>query len=244
MKHGRAIWFLALLFWAGAAMKTSAQVVTPDGTPPASRLEQLETTYNELLKGTHEPLLKNYLATLQAMQGKALTAADTAALKAETARVQDIIAGKSIVEFEVPKSEVSPAAKVVRKSGIVFTLDPVEAFPLPANASNPDAVVPLGTAAWKLSSLPPGTYDVVAHYACPAPPPAAKLHVSFAGQEADRELKAAQTTTDAKTFRVMRLCQFTLKQEASLQTLVITASPSGEPWLTLKQVLVVKAKSE
>lgn len=232
---------LCLLILATGAR---SEVVAPDGAPPPSRLEQLEGTYQDLLKGTHQPLLKQYLADLQAMQARALTAGDTTAVKAEIARIQAIIAGKGIVEFDVPKPETAPLPKVVRKSGIVFTLDPPEATPPPPNASAPDAVIPLGAATWKLSSLPPGSYDVVAHYACPSAPENAKVHVSFAGQEFDRSLGAAQITKDAKTFRVMRLCQFTLKADATLQDLVVTAAPAGEPWLFLKQVLVVKSKNE
>ena len=230
-----------LLMMAAAAR---SEVVVPEGAPPPSRLEQLEGTYQDLLKGTHQPLLKQYLADLQAMQARALTAGDSAAVKAEIARIQAIIAGKGIVEFEVPKPEAAPQPKVVRKSGIVFTLDPPEANPPPPNANAPDAVIPLGTATWKLSSLPPGSYDVVAQYTCPAATENAKVHVSFGGQEFDRPVGTAQVTKDAKTFRVMRLCQFTLKAEASLQDLVVTAAPSGEPWLFLKQVLVVKSKNE
>lgn len=237
-------WLAALAFWAGTLMNLSAQVVTPDGTPPATRLEQLEGTYSDLLKNAHLPMLRNYLAALQAMQTRALVASESAALKAEIARVQAIIAGKGIVDFDPPKQEPAQAAKVVRKSGIIFSLDPNEAMPLPVNATSPDATVPMGAATWKLSSLPAGSYDLVAHYACPNVAPGAKLHVSFAGQEFDRELKPAQITKDNKTFRVMRLCQFTIKQEAQLQNVVITATPAGEPWLFLKQVLIVKSKSE
>ena len=224
--------------------RAMAQTGKPAGTPAPTRLDQLETTYNELLKGTHQPLLKSYLADLLALQTKALVAADSAALKAEIARVQAIIAGKGIVEFDTPKPDAAQVAKVVRKSGIIFTLDPAEASPVPANATSPDAVVPMGTATWKLSSLPAGSYDVVAHYACPTPPPDAKLHVTFAGQAFDRELKTAQVTKDGKTFRVIRLCQLTLKVEAPMQNLTITATPAGAPWLFLKQVLVVKSKAE
>ncbi len=234
----------ALALWMGSILGARAQVVTPDGTPPPTRLEQLEATYSDLLKNAHQPLLKNYLAALQVMQARALIAADSAALKAEIARVQAIIAGKGIVEFDTPRQEPDKPAKVVRKSGIIFSLDPDEATPPPADAKNPEAVVPMGTATWKLSSLPPGTYDVVAHYSCATVAPGAKLHVSFAGQEFDRELKTAQVTKDNKTFRVMRLCQLTIKQEAQFQNVVITATPAGEPWVFLKQVLIVKPKGE
>ncbi|MDB6119903.1 MAG: hypothetical protein JWO08_3684 [Verrucomicrobiaceae bacterium] len=239
----RYIPWKVVMLWSCSLVTVPSQVVTPDGTPSATRLEQLESTYSDLLKNAHQPLLKNYLAALQAQQSKALIAAETAALKAEIDRVQAILAGKGIVEFDLPKQEPLQATKVVRKSGIIFSLDPDEATPLPANAKGPDAVVPMGTATWKLSSLPAGSYDIIAHYACPAAAPGAKLHVSFSGQEFDRELKTAQLTKDDKTFRVIRLCQFTIKQEAQLQNVVITATPAGEAWLFLKQVLIVKPKS-
>ena len=219
------------------------QTAATQAAPPPSRLEQLEATYNELLRGIHLPLLNQYLAELQALQAKALIASESAALKTEVARVQAIIAGKGIVDFDAPKPESKEAGKVVRKSGIVFTLEPGDAAPLPAK-SGPDAVVPLGKASWLLSSLPAGSYDVVAHYACPALPAGAKVHVAFGKQEFDRELQASHLTKDGKTFRVMRLCQFTIKEEQVRQSFVVSVAPEGEPWMFLKQVLIVKSKTE
>ena len=230
-----------VLGWGAAA---GAQTAAPPAAPPPSRLEQLEGTYNELLRGIHLPLLNQYLAELQALQAKALVAAESAALKAEIARVQAIIAGRGIVDLDAPKPEAKEAGKVVRKSGIVFTLEPGDASPPPARAGGADAVVPLGKASWLLSSLPAGSYDVVAHYACPALPAGAKVHVAFGKQEFDREVQATYLTKDGKTFRVMRLCQLTIKEEAVRQGFIVSATPDGEPWMFLKQVLIVKSKTE
>ena len=222
-------------------VRAQAQLLTPEGSPPATRLELLEAQYLDLLKNAHLPLLKQYLIDLQSAQSRITSTADTAALKAEIARVQGLIADKGIVEFDSHKQD-SAVPKVVRKSGIVFTLDPNEATPVPPVANGPEAAVPLGAASWRLSALAAGTYDLVAHYTCPVPPPAAKVHVTFAGQEFDRVLTGSQATKDDKTFRVMRLCQFTIKQDTLLQSITITASPAGAPWLSLKQALIVKAK--
>jgi hypothetical protein len=132
----------------------------------------------------------------------------------------------------------------VRKSGIVFTLEPKDATPLPADAGGADAVVPLARASWLLSSLPAGSYDVVAHYACAVLPAGAKVHVAFGAQEFDRDLQQAQLTKDQKTFRVMRLCQLTIKEEAVRQSFVVTAMPGSGPWIFLKQILIVKSKGQ
>ncbi len=223
----------------------SAAPSRPANAPPQTRLEQLESTYNELLRGIHMPLLNQYLTDLQTLQSKALVASESAAVKAEIARVQAIIAGKGIVELDVPKAaDAKTAGKVVKKSGVVFTLEPADASPVPADAASPDAVVPLGKATWVLSSLPAGSYDVVAHYACSSLPASAKVHVALGTQEFDREIPPAYLTKDLKTFRVMRLCQLTVKEEAVKQSIVLTAMPAGSPWIYLKQVLIVKSKSE
>ena len=232
-------WMLALVLCGPIVL--NAQLLTPEGSPPATRLEQLEAQYNDLLKSTHLPLLKQYLADLQATQGKVATPAETAALKAEIARIQTLITGKGIVDFDNRKTDSSATPKVVRKSGIVFTLDPNEATPLPPVSTGPDAMVPLGSATWKLSALAAGTYDLVAHYACPIVPEGAKVHVSFAGQEFDRLVTPTQITKDGKTFRVMRLCQIKLPKDVLLQNVVVTTEPANAPWLFLKQALIVKA---
>ena len=246
MMYTRACALVAALVLGWGAGTHGAEphpAAAPVPVPP-TRLEQLETTYNELLRGTHLPLLKQYLAELQALQSKALIASESASLKNEIARIQALIAGKGIVELDSPTPAAKMPGKVVRKSGIVFTLEPVDATPLPANATAPDAVVPLGQASWLLSSLPAGSYDVVAHYACPALPDGAKIHIAFGKQEFDRQLQPAHLTKDAKTFRVMRLCQLTLTAEEVRQNVVVTALPAGTPWVFLKQVLIVKSKSE
>ena len=103
-------------------------------------------------------------------------------------------------------------------------------------------MVPLGSATWKLSALAAGTYDLVARYTCPTVPAGAKLHVSFAGQEFDRVVTPSLVTKDAKTVRVVRLCQITIKQDVLMQPVVITASPSDSQWFLLSQGLIVRGK--
>ena len=225
--------FLACLFMASLADWTAAQAPTPAAAQ--TRLQKLETTYQDNLRKVQAPLLQQYLAELKALQAKAAPA-DTAAIEAEIAQVQKLIASGGLVDL-LPAKPVIADTKG-KTPGIVYTLEPQEAQPPQVG----EAPVPIGEASWTLSRLPVGHYDLIAHYACPALPPDAKIEVSFGDQKVIREIKPSHITLTGDTFRVMRLGRIKVAADAFGQTISIKSSSPGDPWLFIRQTLIVKAE--
>ena len=206
------------------------------GPPQPSRFQQMEITYLDNLRRVHAPLLQQYLAELKVLLDKS-PAADAAAIKAEVARVQKMIAETGLIEFSNSKAPVV-TDKPAGANGIVFTLEPHEAVPPQPD----DKPVPVGKASWTLSRLPAGNYDVIAHYSCEKLGTSPVLNVAFQDQKFQRELKPSNVTKDSSTFRVMRLCQLKLKEDATFQALSVDMATGEAPWFFVKQILIVKAK--
>ena len=226
---------LLVVLLGGVRAFAQAPVQPLIGPVPPTRLQQLEMTYQDNLKRVHAPLLQQYLTELNALLAKSL-AADASAIKAEIDRVQKMIASGGLIALDKKAAVVADNSR--NANGIVFTLEPHEAQPPPPN----DSVTPLGTAAWTLSKLPAGNYEVIAHYACPKLPATPTLQISFHGQNFTRELKPNNVTKDGDTFRVLRLCQLRLKEDATYEALTVSSPANKEPWLMVKQILIVKAK--
>lgn len=237
MKHRLS---LLLLCWL-AAVQGGAQTVVQPSAPPASNkkpavssLQTLEGTYVSNLKIVHAPLIQQYMGELKALLDKS-PASDAPAIKAEMARVQKMIDGGGLIEYS---GKAAAPGGPAMGNGIVFTLEPHEAQP-PQPDDNP---VPLGEASWTLSRLPAGNYDVIAHYSCETLPVTPVLKITFQGQEYQKELRPSNATRNSTTFRVMKLCQLRIKEDASFQKFTVTAGPGSEPWWFAKQILIVKAK--
>ena len=226
--------FLACLLTVTIAAHAAAQ--TPAPAASQNRLQKLELTYQDNLRKVQAPLLQQYLVELKALLAKA-SPGDTAAIDTEIAQVQKLITTGGLVDL-LPAKPVIADTKG-KTPGIVYTLEPHEAHPPQAG----DSPVPVGEASWTLSRLPAGDYDLIAHYACPALPPGASIEVSFGDQKITREVKPSHITLTGDTFRVMRLGRIKVAADTLSQAIVIKSPTPGEPWLFIRQALIVKAGS-
>ena len=215
--------------------------VSPEvGPPTPSRLQSMEAIYQKNLKAAQAPLLKEYLADLNAMLLRA-PASDAPAITAEIARVNKMIAS-GVIEFSAAKPAAPPTnvGRPLPSSGVVFSLDPNEAVP-PQPA---DGFVPIGSASWTLSLLPAGTYEIIAQYNCTTlPTGSAKVKLDYHGNSFTRELKANHLTTKDGSFRVMRLGQITLTEDVKLEKVTLSSVEPGEPWFFVKHILIAKPKA-
>jgi hypothetical protein len=226
--------FIVLALVAAAASGSSAQ--TPAPAASQTRLQKLELTYQDNLRKVQAPLLQQYLTELKALQAKAAPS-EAAAIEAEIAQVQKLVASGGLVDLLPARPDATDTKG--KSPGIVFTLDPHEARPPQVG----DAPVPVGEASWSLSRLPAGNYDLIAHYACPALPPGATIEISFGDEKVTREIKPSHITLNGDTFRVMRLGRLKVSADTLGQAIVIKSSTPGEPWLFIRQALIVKAGS-
>ena len=224
--------FIALALVAATASSSSAQ--TPAPAASQTRLQKLELTYQDNLRKVQASLLQQYLTELKALLAKAAPS-ETAAIEAEIAQVQKLVASGGLVDL-LPARPANSDTKG-KLPGIVFTLEPNEAQP-PQVGESP---VPVGAASWTLSLLPAGNYDVIAHYACPALPPGASIEVSFGDQKITREIKPSHITLTGDTFRVMRLGRLKVSADTLGQAILIKSTTPGDPWLFIRQALIVKA---
>lgn len=227
-----------ILVAASATVSALAQatVQPADGPPQPTRFQQLEMTYVDNLKRVHAPLLQQYLGELKLLLDKS-SATEAVAIRAEVARVQKMVADGGLIEFSTSKPSMAATPPRGSDNGIVFTLEPHEAQP----PQSDDKPVPIGEATWTLSKLQAGNYDVVAHYSCESLGTSPVVNISFNGESHSREFKPGNVTKNG-AFRVMRLCQLKVKQEATFQKFTVTTPPGGEPWLFVKQILIVKSK--
>lgn len=236
----RSLVLISLLTLLVRLVQAQGAVSPEVGPPTPSRLQAMEAIYQKNLKAAQAPLLKEYLADLNALLLRA-PAADAPAINAEIARVNKMIAN-GVIEFSAAKPS-APPTKVGRplpSSGVVFSLDPNEAEP-PQPA---DGVVPIGSASWTLSLLPAGTYEIIAQYVCTTlPTGTAKLKLDYHGNSFVRELKATHLTSKDGTYRVMRLGQITLTEDVKLEKVTLSTVEAGEPWFFIKHILIAKPKA-
>lgn len=224
-----------------ARLALAQGAVSPEvGPPPPSRLQTMEAIYQKNLKAAQAPLLKEYLADLNALLLRA-PAADAPAINAEIARANKMIAS-GVIEFASAKPAAPPTTvgRPLPSSGVVFSLDPNEAEP----AQPADGAVPIGSASWTLSLLPAGTYEIIAQYSCTTLPiGSAKVKLDYHGNTFTRELKANHLTAKDGSFRVMRLGQITLTEDVKLEKVTLSAVEAGEPWFFVKHILIAKPKA-
>lgn len=225
---------LACILTVAMAARTAAQ--TPAPVASQTRLQKLELTYQDNLRKVQAPLLQQYLAELKALLAKA-SPADSAAIEAEITQVQKLSASNGLVDLLPAKSVIADTKG--KTPGIVYTLEPHEAKPPQAG----ETPVPVGEASWTLSLLPAGNYDLIAHYSCPALPPGAAVEISFGDQKITREIKPSHITLTGDTFRVMRLGRIKVAADTLGQAIVIKSQTPGDPWLFIRQALIVKAGS-
>jgi len=222
---------LALLILLTAPLRAQ----TPEHAASQTRLQKLELTYQDNLRKVQAPLLQQYLVELKALADKA-SPLEAATIQAEISQVQKLIVEGGAVDL-LPAKPLASERKG-KAPGIVFTLEPHEAKPPQVG----DAAVPIGEASWTLSRLPAGNYDLIVHYACAELPAGGSIEFSFADQKHTREFKTNHITQSTDTFRVMRLGRLKIAADVVDQPLIIKSLAPGDPWLFIKQALLVKAQ--
>lgn len=248
---------------AGASFSSaSAQAPTPAALPvssPAvdasgenSRLRQMESIYQQQLRTRHIPLLGKYLTSLQRMAA-ATTAADAKPYQQEIERIQSIISGGGVVDLtaavqslkvpaEMPVPTPMPMPKKGQRAPIALTPALARSIsPLPVGSASPEAAA-IGEIEWRIESLPAGTHELVMQYACPSIAQPLTGEVEFAGQKIPITLDSAKATTNAATYRILRLGQMTLSAEARGEILRLRIGAKDSNALLIRQVVIARAK--
>ncbi|GEP42267.1 hypothetical protein [Brevifollis gellanilyticus] len=217
-----------------------------DASSPDSRLRQLETIYQQQLRSRHIPLLGKHLTELQ----QAGRGAPTPALQAEIVRVQSVITAGGVVDLTAAARELNPAVPAPalppmpdRPRRMTLMLTPSLAqsiMPVPESSASPVGAS-IGQLTWKLDALPAGEYDLVLHYASVLADAEVPVSVELAGQKLTQTLDAAKATKDGKNFRLLRLGQIKLDQDASGSSLVLTAGTADKPSLIVRNLVISRA---
>ena len=227
-------------------LATSALAVaqTASSSNTGTRLEQLEATYRSALRGLHAPVIADYLRQLDLLKNQ-LNAQrrteDARAVEQEIARIRQIGGTTGILPYSTLEAGDAPPAQngtpapaptpPPPPSGTLASYLGAEAFKSGAMDGKTGAV-PLGTAEWRISSLPAGTHEVVILYATNASLSAdAPLTVRIGTQELKAVLPAARATDSAATFRIFRLGRLHLDTAVSGGTLVVEGPASAPVWL-------------
>jgi hypothetical protein len=238
-----------------------AQGNAPPAPGTATRLQQLQTTYQSNLRKLHAPLLADYARELEVLKQTLLTrsrSADAIAVDNELVRVRGLAATTCILPYEMPRKEgpaiadaaapkaVKPPAAKKAPDGIVLTaaeaLPPTE-FPLVLR-DGPAKALHIGRASWKVTSVPAGTYDLIIFYASAKIPDGQSITAHFSGNDLVLPLTADHSTNTDLNFRAARVGQLTLESEVTNATLTLNTEPFNTPTLWLRSLVLTKSKAK
>jgi len=242
------------LFFVAASLLPAQTVPAPaptgspavDATSPDSRLRQLEIIYQQQLRARHIPMLGKYLTELQ----QSARGAPSPALQTEIGRVQAIISAGGVVDLSAAARELNPAAAVPatpmperpKRTMLMLTPSLAQSIePTPEGSASPVAAT-IGRLTWKMETLPAGEYEVVLHYASVVADVEVPVTVELAGQQLSQTIKAGQATKDGKNFRILRLGQINLDEDAKGTPLVLTAGTAEQPALVVRNLVIARAR--
>lgn len=222
-----------------------------------SRLQQLESTFQQELKKIHIPLLGQYLTELQRLAASTTDPAAQSAIRAEMEKVQQIVTAGGVVDpVAAAQASQAPAAAsmpATPKPGAppvpapILTLAPAGARSFTPSPSTGLADAPLcaaiGQADWMIDRLPAGGYEILIQYACPKLDTEQSVLIEFAGQTLEHEFKPSRVTKSANDFRLVRLGRITLKTDATHELLRLKAGSRSEPVFHLRSLMIVPAKA-
>lgn len=250
----RLIGFIALTAAASLHGQTSP-ATTPEPGDATTRLGQLDLIYQQQLRARHIPLLSKYLTDLQL---EAARAADPAPYRQEIARVQGLISNGGVIDLVAAARELvsqatpgqpSPApppekpalAEKVDKSVLSLTPSLASSIqPTPEGSASPTAAA-IGRLAWKIDTLPAGSYEVILHYASLDPVAAVPVVVEFAGQKLEALIDKDRATKNTRSYRLMRLGRLKLEKAASGDELVLTAGGTDTASLLVRHLHITPA---
>lgn len=249
----RLIGFIALTAAGSLQGQTSPAATTPEPGDATTRLGQLDLIYQQQLRARHIPLLSKYLTDLQL---EAARAADPAPYQQEIARVQGLISSGGVIdlvaaarELAAPATPGQPAsppekpalAEKVDKSVLSLTPSLASSIqPTPEGSASPTAAA-IGRLAWKIDTLPAGSYEVILHYASLDPVAAVPVVVEFADQKLEALIDKERATKNTRSYRLMRLGRLKLEKAASGDELVLTAGGADTASLLVRHLHITPA---
>lgn len=252
----RLIGFIALTTAASLHGQTSP-ATTPEPGDATTRLGQLDLIYQQQLRARHIPLLSKYLTDLQL---EAARAADPAPYQQEIARVQGLISNGGVIDLvaaarelasqatpgqpaPAPPPEKPALAEKVDKSVLSLTPSLASSIqPTPEGSASPTAAA-IGRLAWKIDTLPAGSYEVILHYASLDPVAAVPVVVEFAGQKLEALIDKDRATKNTRSYRLMRLGRLKLEKAASGDELVLTAGGADTASLLVRHLHIAPAST-
>lgn len=210
-----------------------------------TRLKDFRETYRQELKKIHEPLLNNYLASLQLL-ARSSPAAEQPAIQEEIARVQKLIAGGAVLDLAV----VSAALNAPDKAGSMprtmpagveiagaLVLSAAQATGFTATGVVPETLA-LGSGSWPVTALPAGSYDVLVQYACTSLAEGARLKATLGSIESEVVLNPERVTRTILDFRVLRIGRLQVAAPLVNETLTLELLPASAGTLRVQRVIL------
>ena len=224
-----------------------------------SRLEQMEATYQTNLRALHAPLLQDYIRQLELVKSQLIArnrVAESKHVDAEIARVKTIVSTTGVLPYSELEAALTPAAPANGSTPKIETIPPSspakqDANKLPtllaaeakgAEISGKTGAIPVGSAEWRISKLPAGTYDVLMIFASEALALPEQITLNLGGQEFKASVGTDRATGSPESFRLLRLCQIKLDTEVSNSTLTLTTASTTKPLLWVKKLMFVTPK--
>lgn len=228
---------------------------TPEPGDATTRLSQLDLIYQQQLRVRHIPLLSKYLTDLQM---EAARAADPAPYQKEIARVQGLISSGGVIDLVSAAQELtapatpglpSPApppekpalAEKIGKSVLSLTPSLARSIqPTPEGSASPTAAA-IGRLAWRIDTLPAGSYEVILHYASLDPEATVPVVVEFAGHKLEALIDKDRATKNTRSYRLIRLGRLKLENAATGDELVLTAGSTDTASLLVRHLHISPA---
>lgn len=243
MRHSLPALFLAPLMAA-----TLAAQPTPQPAAGVARLREFEATYQAGLQKIQTPLLNDYAQKLQQLAA-AVPAADQAAVQAELARVQKIIATGGIVDLRSASSattqpEPAPqrpgpkAGGMKGPPGAVLVLKPETAKGPAVLGSS----LTLGKAAWTIEHLDAGAYEVMILCSFAPFSGTASIVATLDGQDATKELSPANAAGMPGQFPMLRLGRLQFDHDVDKKDLTIELQASELTGVQVRQVIISRPR--
>lgn len=233
-----------LVLSLGLTMEMHAQETRP-GTEP-TRLEQLDTIYQQQLRALHMPLLSKYLTELQQQEARD---ANPDPYRLEISRVQQWIATGGTVDVVAAARELSagtaqiasaaPSVAAAKAGPKLISLTPAFARSIshvPDDSASPIAAA-VGRMSWRMDSLAAGTYQVVLHFALlPSLTTPTEVILDFAGQRLSTTVSPETGGKNPRQFRLLRMGQLTLEKTVEGAELSMTAGDAESRTLLIRHL--------
>lgn len=239
---------LVFLVMAGRLAAQQPQPLSPPA--PASRLEQLESTYHLNLRRYHAPILQDYLAQLETLKQKLNTQrrpADAGQVDKEILHVKNLIATTGIFPYtsinpSSPLAATEPGSEQRRRHTLALhAADAVSPAPITTEARE---ALPLGSIAWNIPKLPAGAYDVLMVYTAATLAQPEPILLTLDDQQLISTLPVSRATGNNEAYRAFKLGRLTLNNPVNNRIIAIQNGNPAVPSLRLRNLLLVRAQED